>query len=48
MSKTIYVSPTNIASKLKSLKGKRILHVKRNGKRNSGGQFAITVKDAAK
>ena len=48
MSKTIYVSPTNIARKLRSLKGKRILHVKQNGKRKSGGQIAITVKDAAK
>ena len=43
MSKTIFISPTNIARKLRSLQGKRILSVKQNGKRASGGQIAITV-----
>ena len=40
---THYVSPTNIARKLRSLQGKRIVSVKQNGKRKSGGQIAITV-----
>ena len=40
---TIYISPTNIARKLRSLEGKTILNVKQNGKRKTGGQIAITV-----
>ena len=43
MSKTIFISPTNIARKLRALQGKRILSVKQNGRRSSGGQIAITV-----
>ena len=40
---TVYVSPTNIARKMRSLKGKTIISVKQNGKRKTGGQLAITV-----
>ncbi len=43
MVKTVYLSPTNIADKLRSLQGMKILHVKQNGHRSRGGQIAITV-----
>ncbi len=40
---TIYISPTNIARKLRGLEGKTIVNVKQNGKRKTGGQIALTV-----
>ncbi len=40
---TIYVSPTNIARKMRGLVGRTIVNVKQNGKRKTGGQLAITV-----
>ena len=43
MGTTHYISPTNVADKLRSLQGKTILNVRQNGKRNTGGQIAITV-----
>ena len=44
MGKTIYVSQMNMTEKLRSLQGRKVLHVKKNGKLYSGGQYAITVK----
>ena len=41
---THYISPTNIARKLRSLQGREIVSVKQNGKRKTGGQIAITVR----
>ena len=43
MIKTHYIRPTNVADKLRSLQGSKILHVKQNGKRKTGGEIAITV-----
>ena len=43
MGKTHYIRPTNVARKLRALQGKTILHVKQNGRRETGGEIAITV-----
>ena len=40
---THYLRPTNIADKLRNLQGRNIVHVKQNGKRETGGEIAITV-----
>ena len=43
MIKTHYIRPTNVADKLRELQGQKILHVKQNGRRKTGGEIAITV-----